>query len=195
MLKPHTRIPALTEQDIKRFWGYVDKTPGQGPQGECWRWTGGHTKAGYGLTTFRDRSYRVTRVAYSLQYGQDPYGYLVCHSCDYPPCVRREHLSLGTHQTNVDDAKARGRLSTGDLHWVHRMPERISRGAKHAATLNYPQIRGERNHRAQLTNNQVAKIKEQIRQGYTTKEIATRLGCGKSIIGHIKAGRSWTHIK
>ena len=40
---------------------------------------------------------------------QVPQGGETLHSCDHTRCIRRTHLSIGTHSKNLGDAWARGR--------------------------------------------------------------------------------------
>jgi hypothetical protein len=94
----------------ERFWAKVDKTPGFGPQGECWEWTGGFSSNGYPL--IRDigsrREIRGNRLAFFLQHGRWPNS-CALHRCDNPRCVRWEHIFEGTRQDNVADCIAKGR--------------------------------------------------------------------------------------
>ena len=111
----------LTEADIARFWKFVDKTPGQGPKGECWDWTGGHNKRGYGnMHLDSGRNARANRVGYAIQHGVDPYPELVLHHCDRPTCVRC--LFTGTHLDNRQDARQKGRTATGDRNGSRTKP-------------------------------------------------------------------------
>jgi hypothetical protein len=52
------------------------------------------------------------RVAYELFNGPAPEELLVRHSCDNPPCVRPDHLLLGTHRDNMEDRFTRDRFVT-----------------------------------------------------------------------------------
>lgn len=54
---------------------------------------------------------RASRAAVLLATGTLPPSELeVCHSCDNPPCINPEHLFVGTHGDNMQDAITKGRL-------------------------------------------------------------------------------------
>lgn len=91
-----------------RFWEKVNKTPGLGPWGTCWEWTGCRYK-GYGRFTLAGRgtSTRATRALWFLLYGRFP-ALDILHACDNPPCVNPAHLSEGTHAQNMAEAGERG---------------------------------------------------------------------------------------
>ena len=121
-------IPDLTAHDFERFNIKVDRLPGLGPTGECHEWLGAKNRQGYGVFEMRTRTCRANRVAYLMCYGEDPYPFLVTHSCDWAPCVRGEHLSKGTSKSNMSEASARNRMPTGDRNGSRLYPERLKRG-------------------------------------------------------------------
>ena len=102
-----------------RFWKYVKKTE------KCWIWTGaiykgknqgyGKIMTGYGVDR---RPQRAHRVSYEMHKGKIKDNLCVLHSCDNPPCVNPEHLSLGTKKDNNADMikKGRGKWFIGDKH-------------------------------------------------------------------------------
>ena len=50
------------------------------------------------------------RLSYELFIGPIPEGQEVMHSCDNRPCVRPDHLEIGSHKKNMEDAVARKRM-------------------------------------------------------------------------------------
>jgi hypothetical protein len=118
-VKPERHKMTPTE----RFWTRVDKS------GECWVWTGAHLPTGYGRLTGAKRGMYAHRFSWELHNGPIPDGLLVCHKCDNPPCVRPDHLFLGTNVDNIRDRDAKGRGNGGGgphefcRKGLHRMAE------------------------------------------------------------------------
>lgn len=99
----------------ERFWAKVDKTPGQGRNGDCWAWIGAKNKRGYGIFNKGKTALKKSvvlpahRMAYEIHMGVSAADLLVCHKCDNPSCVNPEHFFLGTHKDNAQDMSAKGR--------------------------------------------------------------------------------------
>ena len=103
------RMSYTTTPASVRFWRYVDKETGA----PCWLWTGATSPRGYGR--FRPGPTGVPmvgphRFSFELHNGQIASGLVVMHSCDNPKCCAIEHLSLGTHKDNMQDAQRKNRL-------------------------------------------------------------------------------------
>ena len=76
----------------------------------CWEYSGRKTtKDGYGVLVVNGKSCLAHRASYQEYVGDIPDGMLVCHKCDNPPCIRPDHLFLGTNRDNTIDALAKGR--------------------------------------------------------------------------------------
>lgn len=96
------------ETAMKRFWKKVDKTPGFGPNGDCWRWTGRIEGHGYGEMKIAGRYKKAHRIAlFGPEDIDNPL--FACHRCDNPGCVRPDHLFPGEAGDNVRDMIAKGR--------------------------------------------------------------------------------------
>jgi len=95
-------------------WGRQIKTPEQRffellnkePNG-CWVWK---SKTAY--PNFWYGSKKIKACKWSYQYWKGPVqpGKEICHQCDNPRCVNPDHLFLGTHKENMQDASSKGRL-------------------------------------------------------------------------------------
>jgi len=93
----------------RRFWSKVDRS------GECWIWTASQDHGGYGKFGVGAAGWtRAHRVAHELFIAPIPVGTDVLHRCDNPPCVRPDHLYLGTPADNTHDAMAKRRLAVGE---------------------------------------------------------------------------------
>lgn len=151
------------DADRKRFWSKVD----QNAEG-CWLWQGTMLRQGYGCFKIAGKMYKAHRVAYVYLKGAIPAGLVLCHTCDNPRCVRPDHLFPGTMKDNVQDAKKKGRLATGDRSGARLHPERMARGDTHWCHLNPERQRGENNHHAKLGCEQI----EDIRIRYATGTVS-----------------------
>lgn len=86
----------------KAFWAKVDRS------GDCWTWKGARMPSGYGRCYVDRRDWLAHRYAMHLE-GHDVSDSLVLHRCDNPPCVRPEHLFLGSGTDNAQDMLNKGR--------------------------------------------------------------------------------------
>ena len=109
--KPHKERKSAAE----RFWAKVDKTPGQGPKGECWEYKG--AKGQYKRFWHNGHFVGAHRCSYELHYGAIPNSLFVCHHCDNPPCVRPTCLFVGMHEDNMADMDAKNRRRTRGSKW------------------------------------------------------------------------------
>jgi hypothetical protein len=153
------------------FWGKVDRSGGDDA---CWIWTRFVDTPGYGALKVWGRKVLAHRYAYELHYGSIPKGKIVCHRCNQRLCVNPRHLYIGTYKDNYDDMARSG----------NNYPPPGPTKEEHRA-------RGERNGRAELTEEEVLDIYRRISSGEKVSKIATAYGINRSIVSDIKRGRSW----
>jgi HNH endonuclease len=150
--------PSLAE----RFWKKVNRTSRTG----CWIWTGGKTMKGYGMVYARGRQRPASHIAWELHYGPVPEGLWVLHRCDTPPCVRPDHLFVGTIVENMHDASQKGRMNRGERKWNARLTEKIVRAIRSTRLVH----RGDQ------------------------ARLARRYGVSDSIVSAARLGVTWKHV-
>lgn len=152
-----------------RFWAKVRKAGGDA----CWQWTGFRVKGGYGTIGLGGRRAGkefAHRVSWTLNRGPIPGGLWVLHRCDNPPCVRPDHLFVGTARDNNTDTISKGR-----------------RG--------YTGRPGSLHHRAKIQESTIQKICELRRDGFSQTQIGSRIGLTQGQIGGILRGSYWRHVQ
>jgi HNH endonuclease len=149
----------------ERLWSQVDKSPGYGPKGDCWRWTGDKAGKGYGRFQVNGKTYRVHQLSFEIANGYRTPGLLVMHSCDTPDCVNPAHLSEGTNADNLRDARLKNRIAIGERH-----------GKTH------------------LTADDIREIRRRYENGEYQKDIARDYGLGQTGVGFIVRRETWKHI-
>lgn len=158
-----------------RFWAKVNKdgpVPRHAPDlGPCWIWTGATDSSGYGklgLGKRGDGLAKASHISWALHYGSFPGVLDVCHACDSPLCVRPSHLWLGTGTDNIRDAQRKGRL--------------VGAG------------KGERHHRACLTENDIRSIRSRRARGTTLGEMAVEYRVSLNAIWCVVHRKTWDHV-
>jgi hypothetical protein len=200
---------------LARFWAQVDKNgpvPPHRPElGPCWVWTGSiSTATGYGSFHLSGRNHGAHRVAYLFTYGDIPAGLWVLHACDKRPCVRPDHLWLGTNSDNMKDAVQKGRAGVGDRSGPRLHPERMSRGDNHYARTNpellargdrhwshlHPELtlRGENAPNAKLTTADVLEIRRRRAAGESCAALGREFRVSTVLVSKIARGKVWTHL-
>lgn len=175
---------------MMKFMRLVNQTDG------CWLWQGSKFANGYGRY---GRCSYAHRFAYELFIGPIPDGLQVCHRCDIKHCVRPEHLFLGTQADNMRDARQKGRIRSGakehpermqrgTQHWTHRIPSRISRGARHSETLK-GKSSGERNSQAKLKWDDVRRLRAETGKSQTA--LGMEYGISRAAVRLILIGKNW----
>jgi hypothetical protein len=147
----HTQQWSILDIRPQRFWARVLKSEG------CWLWKGAHPGK-YGQLDGRGAHV----VSWELHFGPVPDGMHVCHKCDNPPCVRPDHLFLGTPLDNMTDKIAKGR-----------------------------DVRGVDVVTAKLTPLQVLEIRRRYDAGETQVQLAEAFGIGQPHISVLVRGMAW----
>jgi hypothetical protein len=154
--------------------------------GDCSLWLGSTNRHGYGVTSANGQAWLVHRLIWTWTYGAIPDGLFVLHNCpsgDNPACCKPAHLWLGTIADNQRDMmlKGRGRGATGDDSGRRTHPERTARG--------------ERASGARLRESDVVEIRRLYTdQHISHRDLAIHFGVGKSTIGSILNGATWSHL-
>lgn len=152
-VKPGCQIAAA-----ERFELYVDRSEG------CWLWRGTIGAGGYGQIRVDGVKIQAHRFSYEHHRGPIPTGLHVMHSCDNPPCVNPEHLSVGSRSDNMRDMASK------------------RRGNAHHNDQRHPSAR--------LTDAQVAEIRRLAVRGIPRRDIARQFGVSESHTGNLITRRS-----
>lgn len=134
----------------------------------CWEWTGTLNMYGYGELGNcgrKPRKLTAHRVSWMIHKGLIPQGLLVCHKCDNRRCANPDHLFLGTHKDNTQDALSKGRFHVnGKVSYTDLTPEIIQ------------------------------EIRTRRKNGEKGRELAKEYKISEQSICDIVKGRTWRHL-
>lgn len=159
-------LDAVSEADEVLFWESVRSGP------KCWEWQGTKTHK-YGRFYIGRRMFRAHRVSWVIHYGPIPRGLLVCHSCDNRPCVRPDHLFIGTAQDNTDDCVQKGRFYSPRI-----------KDYAHA----------DRHGQAKLTSETAVAAFNEVALGASLVDTARKYGVTKNVIESLVRGLTWRSV-
>lgn len=153
---------------MKRFFNKVDVKSKE----ECWNWLASSRGKGYGAFKLNGKVVDAHRVSWILHNGEIPENIFICHKCDNPSCVNPDHLFLGTHSDNMNDAYNKKRLKIPD-------------NSKNIFQLGHVPIN------RSISKEESIKIKNEIenRGKKSLKELARELDIKYQLIRDISCGR------
>jgi hypothetical protein len=169
----------------------------------CWLWTGALC-CGYGILRRERKSWRASRLSWTLWHGPIPkgtgfHGTCACHHCDTRRCVRPvgKHIFLGSHTDNMRDmeAKGRGLHLAGDEHAYRLHPEMHASGDRNGSrTRPESRPRGSGHANAKLTELEVLEIRA-LRGKERQVDTAARYGVSQVLISVVQRGAGWRHVR
>jgi len=137
-----------------------------GSPDECWEWTGGTTRTGYGRFKAHQGQMITSRFALERAVGKPESPDLIaCHTCDNPPCCNPAHLFWGTQAENCKDAMRKGRKAKGERIWTSK-----------------------------LTEEAVIRIRAEVRTGKSTADMAIEYGVSRVTISSVARGHTWKYL-
>ena len=147
----------------QRFWAKVRKSF---LKDGCWPWQAHCNDDGYGKIKIDGKVISAHRLSWEIHFGPIPEGMKVLHKCDNPPCVRPDHLFLGTDLDNHKDCVTKGRdfHIYGSQHWAAKLTEAI---VKECRRLSKTQ---------------------------TARSLAKKYNISESIMGQVIKGKRWKHV-
>lgn len=145
------------------------------PQTGCLDFFGKSNRKNYPYIHKAKEPIRLSRLIYSILFGEIPEKICVCHTCDNRKCVNPEHLILGTKSWNMWDKCRKGRQSKGGVHNTVKC--------------------GEKNPKAKINSAQALEIRALYDSGTCSlKEIGGKFGITKQMVRYIGKRMSWRHI-
>lgn len=196
----------------------VVRNPGLG---ECWEWSRAIMPNGYGAVSYKGLGQLyVHRLVAGLLLGNVD-GLVVRHQCDNRPCLRPEHLELGTTADNRRDFAIRGKPDVLTDDDVLAIREAASLGLSYAeigrsmgfhrdtvrdaavghvhSHVGGPVARivgsiGENNGSAKLSVIDVTEIRRLLAGGEKRACLSARFGVSPSLINAIAQRKIWRHV-
>lgn len=137
----------------------------------CWIWQGAVSDKGYGSLTLNGKRKQVHRHAKELRIGRKLLRTeILRHTCDMPACINPKHLLIGTHLDNVHDCIKKGRFKNPPLH------------------------KGEEQHSAKLTEQDVKYIRRTHRKIHSVNFLAKKFNVSRKSITNAAVRRTWAWL-
>jgi hypothetical protein len=186
MSEHEQRVADLSEPvnpiDKERFLSKINKlgpVPAHRPElGPCWLWTGWKfVSTGYGgFNLANKKKVSAHRMAWMVFNGDIPILLRVLHKCDNKPCVRPDHLWLGSNADNSADMVEKGRQAKGERFENRRI------------------LRGDEIGNSKLSPESVSEIRTRRAAGETLVVLALHYNVDIGTISKIALRRIWSHI-